>query len=354
MFSKSSAFLASFFANRLTRQVRELWASTLIMDLAVSMVAIFEPVFLYLLFSRYYPLSAALMLVCLFYLAIYAAYLFAIPLGAKFARRFGYENSIAVASVFFILIYFSLFAARTWPVFIAVAIIAYVAQKTFYWPAFHSNFARFSAAGERGREISNLWALESAIYIIGPLIGGLAIEFYGFKALFVLVSILMLASNIPMLITRENFEPKKFAYWPAFRRLFDRDNRRRLSAHLGFGEEWIALVIWPIFMYLVARDFLGLGLISASSTFFATVIILFIGRWTDKNDKARVLRFGSILYFFSWLFKILARAASGVILVDVYSRVAKSTIALPITADIYDNAKRGSVMETIVFFEMSL
>jgi len=354
MFSKPSVIISSLFAKHLTRQVRELWTSTLILDLAVSMVTIFEPVFLYVLISPHFPLSTTLIFIALFYLAIYIPYLFAVPLGAKFAKRYGYENSIAVASIFFILIYFSLFAARNWPAFIIVAVIAYVAQKTFYWPAFHSNFARFSSAGEQGREISNLWALESSIYILGPLIGGLIIQFYGFRVLFIVVSILMLVSNIPMLVTKEIFEPKKFAYFSAFKSLFSKDNRQHLLAQLGYGEEWIVLVIWPIFMYLVVQDFLGLGLIAAASTFIATVVLLFVGRWTDKSDKVRVLRSGTIFYFFSWLFKIVTRSALGVLLIDVYSRVSKSTIALPITATTYQNAQNGSVMGTIVFFEMSL
>ncbi|MFA6526149.1 MAG: MFS transporter [Candidatus Buchananbacteria bacterium] len=354
MFSKPSILISSLFANRLTRQVRELWTSTLILDLAVSMVTIFEPVFLYILFIRFFPLNTTLIFISLFYLAIYVPYFFAVPLGAKFAKRFGYENSIAVASVFFILVYLSLFAARIWPAFIVLAVAAYVCEKTFYWPAFHSNFARFSSVGEQGREISNLWALESAIYILGPLVGGLIIQFYGFKVLFIVVSVLMLSSNIPMLVTREVFEPKKFAYFSAFKSLFDKSNRQHFLGQIGFGEEWIVLVIWPVFMYLVAEDFLGLGLIAAGSTFIATLVLLFIGRWTDKGDKARVLRFGTVFYFFSWLFKILTRSALGVMMIDVYSRVSKSTIALPITAMTYQNAQNSSVTGAIVFFEMSL
>lgn len=354
MFAKPSVLISSLFANRLRRQVRELWTSTLILDLAVSMVTIFEPVFLYILFSRYYSQNITLSLIGLFYLAIYIPYFFTVPLGAKFAKRFGYENSIAVASIFFILIYLSMFASRRFPLLIIITIIAYIAQKTFYWPAFHSNFARFSVKGEQGREISNLWALESAIYILGPLIGGLIIQFYGFRVLFTLVSVLMLISNIPMLVTREKFKPKGFEYWGAFKKLFAKDNRRHLLAQFGHGEEWIVLVMWPIFMYLVAKDFLGLGLISAGSTFIATLVVLLVGRLTDKSDKERILRFGTVFYFFSWLFRILGRSIFGVLLIDVYSRVAKSTIALPITASTYQTARDGSVTGEIVFFEMSL
>jgi len=344
----------SLFAHRLTRQVRELWTSTLILDLAVSMVTIFEPVFLFVLFSRYYDLKSTLELISMFYLAIYLAYFFVVPLGAKFAKWFGYENSIAIASLFQIGIYFSLFAANHSLLFIYSAIVAYIIAKALYWPAFHSNFARFSTDGEQGREISNLWALESFVYVMGPVLGGLIIEFFGFRVLFIIVSALILVSNIPMLVTKEVFEVRPFPYWPAIKRLFARENLKQLAARLGYGEEWIYLVIWPIFMYLIAEDYLGLGLISATSTFLATLLLLFIGRLTDKSNKQRILRLGTIFYFFGWLLKILARTPVGVLILDTYSRVAKNSISLPVVASIYRDAQKSSVMNTIVFFEMSL
>lgn len=346
--------IPSFFATRLTRQVRELWASTLIIDLSASMVSIFEPVFLYVIFSKIYTLQTSLMYVALFYLAVYIPYLFAVPLGAKFAKRYGYEISIAVSSIFFISLYFSLFAANSSIWFLFPAVIAYVLQKLFYWPAFHANFARFGADGEQGREVGNLWALQSLIYIIGPLIGGLILQFFGFRVLFIVVSLLTLASNLPMLITKEYFEVTPFYYFKAWKRLFSKENRRHFLAQLGYGEEWIVLCIWPIFIFLIATDYLGLGIISALSTLVATIVLIIVGRLTDKNDKQAILKFGTIFYFFSWLLKLVSRTPLGIIFLDTYSRVAKNTVALPITASVYHDAQDVSVMGTIVFFEMSL
>lgn len=354
MFSNFFSPITSLFAKRLTRQIRELYSATLILDLAVSMVSIFEPVFLYVFFSQTLPLKETLECVIYFYLAVYVLYFILIPLGAKFAKRFGYENSIALATLFQIMLYFSLFAMNRFPWAVAVAVVVYAIAKCLYWPAFHANFARFSADGEQGREISNLYALESFIYIVGPLVGGLVLEAFGFKVLFVAVSILMLASNIPMLITKEIFEPKNFAYFKVYKSFFKKENRKKFFAHWGYGEELIVLVLWPIFMYLAANDFLGLGVISAISTLTATVILLFIGRLADKRGKAKLLKFGVVLYFFSWLFKILTRNYLGIILLDAYSRITKNSVAIPITASLYKDAQHSSVMEEIVFFEAAL
>lgn len=354
MLSESYNFIKSFFAQKLSRQVRELYASTLILDLAISMVAIFEPVFLYLFFSQTYGLKGTLECLVLFYLSLYSLYLFLIPVGAKFAKRFGYENSIALSTLFQIILYFSLFAMNHFGSAVFVAVIVYAIAKALYWPAYHANFARFSADGEQGREITNLYAMESFIFIIGPLIGGLILEFFGFKIIFIVASVLILASNIPMLMTKETFEPQPFGYLDAFKNTFAKENRRKFFAHWGFGEEWIVAVLWAVFMYLAANNFLGLGIISAVSTFVSTGILLFIGRLADKHEKKKILRFGIVLYFFGWFFRILTRNYLSIIMVDIYSRVTKNFISVPITVGLYNNAKNSSVMKTIVFFESSL
>lgn len=354
MLSKSFNIVNSLLAHRLTRQVRELYTATLILNFAVAMVSIFEPVFLYVFFSKFYPLKGALEQVTLFYLGVYVIYLFIVPLGAKFAKRYGYESSIALASIFQIALYFLLFGMNRFYPAVILAIIIYAIAKAFYWPAYHSNFAKFSSQGEQGRELSNLYILEAFVFIAGPLLGGLILQFYGFKVLFLVVSVLILVSNIPMLITKEQFDPHPFAYRDAFKRLFSKNTGKKFLAHMGYGEEWIILNMWPIFMFLVASDYLGLGLISAISVFLSTAVLLFVGRWTDKSDKNVVLRYGTIFYFFSWLFKVLVRNPFGVASVDIFSRVAKNSIALPITADLYQEAQQGSVMNSIVFFEMSL
>ncbi len=346
--------LSSFFAHKLTQQVRELYSSTLILNFAISAVTIFEPIFIYLLFIDKYGLSKTLQLVLFFYLGVYLLYFLILPFGAKFARRFGFEHSIAVSTIFTASFYLSLFASSYDISWIFVSIIAYALWKMFYWPAYHSDFAYFSADGEQGRQISNLLVLESIVYIIGPLVGGLILQFSNFNVLFVLVSILMILSNIPMLITREQFEPADFSYFRAYRRLFRRENLKKMFSFIGFGEELIVLTIWPIFIYIVVKDFLSLGILTSISILVTTIIFLYIGKVTDNGDSKGLLRFGVTLYFFSWLLRLVTRNILGIFLVDAYSRISKQSISIPMTAITYKKAHDTSIMKTILFFEMSL
>jgi len=163
-----------------------------------------------------------------------------------------------------------------------------------------------------------------------------------------------LVSNIPMLLTKEEVISSHFDYWKTYELLFDRSKRRQLVAYLGFGEELLAMTIWPIFIYLVVRDFLGLGLLTAGAVFVTTVVFLLIGKLSDQNDRRVVSHYGTVFYFISWLIRLITRGVFGVFVVDSYSRIAKQSLLIPMTAKLYEDAQDRSVMREVVFFEMSL
>ena len=339
----------NFVAAKLSRQVSELFASNLIITLATAMVAIFEPIYLYVQ-------GFSLVQILYFFLAVYVAYFLLVPLGAKFARNFGYEKAMYLASPFLIGYYAFLYLIPTGREFIYLAIAALVLQKVFYWPAYHADFARFGRSDERGREVGNLLLITSLVAIIAPLIGGLVVENWGWATLFVAVSILILASNLPMVTTPEKFQPKPFSYWHAYRRLGYAENRRNFFGFLGFGEELIVLVIWPVFIFTVLKDFLSVGSLVAVATLVTTLVLLYVGRMTDGDSSHRrsLLKIGSIFYSAAWWLRLLATGPLAVFLVDTLSRITKDVVVVPMMAMTYDHASETSVMKTVVFFEMSL
>lgn len=340
-------FYQKYFANGLSRQVKELFWSTAILDFAVSAVGIFEPIYLY-------TLGFSIQKIILFYIAIYAIYFLIVPLGGKIARTQGYEHSILYSTPFLILYYLSLFAIPYHPFFIASAIIALALQKMLYWPGYHADFARFGEDGKRGREISNLVVFDSLATILGPAFGGVIIATTGFKVLFIIVSFLILVSNIPLLTTGEEFVPVQFSYKDAFRRLVRSDNRRRLFAYIGYGEELVAGLLWPIFIFLVIKDYISVGFLISASIFLATILTLYIGRVTDVEGRREVLKIGVIFTFFTWLMRILVTSGIGVFVVDSFYRISRRTLGVPLAAITYERAKKTSVMKSIIFFQMAL
>lgn len=340
-------FIEHYLAPHPTQEVKELFISTSILDFAVSAVMIFEPIYLY-------KQGFSLQQILWFYVAVYVLYFFLLPIGGRICRRHGYEHTILFSAPFLIIYYLSFFAISYNRVFIAAAVIALAIQKILYWPGYHSNFATWSEKTERGREISNLSALIAFTSAMAPVIGGLVVALWGFKTLFIIVAVLILASNIPMLRTPEFFMPKPFPYVEAFGRLLQQQNRRSFWVFVGYGEELIVLVLWPIFAATIVSDLFSLGIVVSLSMLANILATLYIGSIVDEGDRVPVLRSGTVFVAGSWLARIMVSSGLGIFLVDSFYRVAKNMVGVPLMAMVYDGARRGGTAETVVFFEMAL
>lgn len=339
--------IPSYFARRARYQVRELYLSRAILDLATATVMLFEPIYLY-------KLGFSLAQIMYFFLAIYLLYFIFLPLGAKFAKRFGFEHSIFLSSPMQIAYYASLFLMTYSLYFVIPAVIFYTLQKTFYWPGYHANFAHYGLAEEQGREVSNITVIISLVYIAGPFLGGALINWFGFPVLFIVASVLILVSNLPLMLTPEKFEPSDFSYKDSLKRLFRKEHRRKFFSYLGFGEELIVLVLWPIFIYTIVKSEFSVGYIIAGATLFTSIIVLYVGKLIDKKGKHGVLRFSSIIYSLSWFLRILTSGAFGIFLVDTLSRTGKNMVSVALTTITYNRARNGGIMKQIIFFESAL
>lgn len=347
-------FLKTFLPHHMRRQVKELFIATTFVNLALAMVVLFEPIYLYQ--KLHYKLHE----IMLFYFIVYIVYFFIMPLGAKFARKKGYELGIFIGTFLYIVFYVSLFLIAWYPILFYISPVIYALQKMFYWPSYHADFARFTDDKEEGREISAMTVASSLVYIIGPILAGFIIYEWGYGALFTLASIIFLASNIPTLITREKFKPAGFSYKSAYKDLFSKENRQAFWAYAGYGEELIVLVVWPVFISIVISNMFDLGMIVTLATLVTTVVVLYIGKLSDSTNKRKILSLGSVFYSLAWFFRIFIVNTVGVFFVDTMSRLGKNVVSIPLVALTYEQAKdvedhkKRSVMSKVVFFEMSL
>jgi len=343
-----TSYFKTYFAHNSTSQVRELYTSATILNFAISAVGLFEPLYLY-------QQGFTLVHIILFYLTIYSGYFLGMPFGAKFARKKGYEHSILVSTPFLVLYYLSLFAIAIHPVFIGSAVVMLITTKTFYWQGYNADFAKFSVDGERGREISNLIALNNITSILGPIVGGLILEFFNFRILFAVASLCILASNIPLLKTPEQFTPTTFSYKDAYKRLVRRDNRRAMVSYMGYGEELVYMYLWPIFIFFaVKNDYLSVGSLVALATLLSTLVVLYVGKISDRYNQRSVLRFGAIIKSLSWFIRVFTRGVGGIFFIQILYQVSDHLVRVPQMSMTYGSANHGSTMKRMVFFEMAL
>lgn len=335
-----------YFSFNIRTEISELYASTAIADLAIALVLLFEPIFLYQV------MSFTVQQVLLFFAVVYALYILFIPFGAKIISRYGYEHGIFFSIPFQIIYWFLLFGAKDNFNLIYFAPVVFAIEKSFFWPSFHSIVARFARDGQRGREFSVLYAIVNLMLIAGPFLGGLLAERFGVRTAFMVASAIYFCSFIPLFRTKEVFTPKIYKFrdtWELYK-----SYPTKFLGYLGFGEELIVLTVWPIFIYLVIKDYKDTGAVVTVATLVATILALHIGKITDRNSKRLMIKVGAFFYTLVWFGRLIVNNAFSVFIVDALSRTSKDTVFIPLSTVTYERAEETHILPYAVFFEQSL
>ncbi len=329
------------------REIKEFFVTVTIQQLSIGAINLFEPIFLY-------QLNIGLKGILLYYLAVYVPYFIIIPFGGKFAKRFGYEHSLATATFVNSLYYICLALIPFVPGFLFVAPLLSAIQKTFWWPAYHANFARFSKEDERGREIGSLNALYTLASAIGPFLGGAILLVGNFTILYAVGVVLMILSVIPLFTTRESFKPSLISWREQMRFVFGRAYRRRLLGGIGYGEEMITQTIWPIYIFVLLGSALNLGAIIGFATILTIIVSIITGRVMDKKREGKINFWSALVLIFSWVLRPFVGVASTIFLADTAARVSKFAMMIPAYSKIYQDGKKTHVMREVMAYEMSL
>ncbi|HYC79715.1 MAG TPA: MFS transporter [Candidatus Binatia bacterium] len=347
MFQLNRYIHPGYLSHHLSREIQELYWAKSISDLATAAVMLFEPIFLVSV------LGFSMQQVMYFFLAVYGIYLVILPLGAKVAAKKGYEHAILYSTLFMVLYWALLFAAQEVNFWIYLAPIALAVQKCLYWPAFYADMARFSSADQRGRENSGLYALVSIIFILGPFLGGYLLSEFGYSSLFIVATVLMLLSNLPLFSTIEQFTPKEYKYSDTLAMF--KAYPKQMVGYWGFGEELTQLVIWPIFIFMTIPDFFDFGTIISISTLIATAVMLYVGVLTDRGNAKHVLiRTFSVFNAIFWFIRPYFPNFKGIVTTNTLGTIGKHSLIVPITSMTYDRANETHIMPYLVFFEQNL
>ncbi len=333
-----------YFRKHVPLQVEELFASSAIMDFAGAAITLFEPIYLWTLGYRVREIMG-------FYLIVYVAYFFLLPLGGKFVARYGHERSILISTIWLVLYFLALVGIRQNAQVFFVAPLLIALQKTFYWPAYHFDLMRFAVKEERASEFSALWSLTTLMYVLGPIAGGVVVKFFGFPQLFLGAALVILLSSAPHFLSRPIPKHEEYSYGKSFLLPFRRRYWRNTIGYLALGEELIQLTLWPIFISIILADLFGVGLIVGASALLTAIATLLIGKWTDRTSKHNVLASGGAVTAGVWLLRTLFRTTPLVFLLDTVGRLSHNTTFVSMTTMTYDRAHEDDYSWHGVYYE---
>jgi MFS family permease len=341
-----SLHFPQYFTKKVRQEIGEVYAHSAIANTALSMMSIFEPIFLYA------ALGFTITQVLIFTAIVYGTYIICIPIGGKVASFYGYKHAIGISVPFQILYWTLLISSQQNFNLAFVAAVLYGLSKTFYWPGFHSLMARYSDKDQVGREFGLVYSLISLTLIVGPLFAGVLTKHFGFTIMFLVTALIYSLSLFPLFLHKEIFTPKIFEYKQTLE--FYKTMPKKFLGYLGFGEEMVALNIWPIFVFLIVKDYEGAGALATISSLIAAGLALIVGKITDQYSKHMLIKLGAFFGSLTWFARFIATTFWSAFFVDSLARTTKEMYFIPVSTNLYLKAGSTHVVPYVVFFEQSL
>ena len=324
------------------RELNELYISVAIKSFAVSTISIFIPIFL---LNLNYSLTSVL----IFYAILNATHaLFVIP-SAKISSKYGFKHSILFSIPILIIFYLALYTLEqfSWPIYLLAVIFGI--SNSLFWMGYHVDFSKFSDKKNRGKEVGMTKIVSLIFHALGPVIGGLILTFIGFEALFATVSVLLIASAIPLFFSKDIHEPILFS----IKEIFKGQKIKNTLAFAGHGiESGISSVIWPIFIFFtILNNFATLGSVSSLSILFSLVFVFIVAKFSDIHRRL-FLKIGSIMNALIWSIRFFIKTTFQVFIIDSFYGISQTLIHIPFDALSYDKANKSNIVKFIVFREM--
>src|SRR3989344_519139 len=333
----------------------DIYLSEAIKMFGVSLVSIFETIYLFVVFKNLgvaFPAAAVFGFFSVFFLA----FALLCPLGALFSSRFGFSKAALLSSPFLFLFFVCLLLLPKYPWLIAVALVAITIRASLFWPGFHLLFATATPAQNRGQALSGLVIISTVASVLGPAVGGIVIAQFGYAVLFAVVLPFVLASALPFVLVRDSDHKFKHSPGEMFRRIKNlRDWRSTLAFAASGAEDEANGRVWPLFLFLLAISFSSLGIIVSLCTALGVLTTWIFGKLSDRIDRIKILRFASAAASASWLVRAGVRTVLPAAFANMVYGVSRAAYNVPFLTTFYDRAATSpDPYAAIVFREIAL
>ena len=340
-----------FFRHLLKTEASQFFTSIAIRNLALGMILIFEPIYLYLYFGK------SLSLTVLFFAAVFGLYGLLVVFGARIMAKTGLRKSMLISHFFFFSYYLCLFFFNQFFLLTVLAIILKAIGMVLFWPAFHIDFALFSKKENRGRQVGKLSIAGSIPIIISPILGGWILTMFGYPGLFTTVLIVLFASAIPLFLSKKKRVIYTDSFIEAWQRVFKKENRQISLAFISSALEGaINCYLWPLFMFILAIGYAQMGGITTFALGAATLFTLYMGRISGTIiNRIWFLNIGSFLTSVAWIIKYFVITPFDAFLAQTLYRICRTSASIPFQTIFYEKASlRGAEADEFIVYRETL
>lgn len=326
--------------------MNEIYLSVFIMNLAESMISIFVPIYLY---SLHYSIVYILFF---FLIGHIGNVVFAVPI-ARLTSSLGSKHAVLISVPFLVIYYLGLKFLPEIPWLFYIIPLGITFRSLLYNFGFELNYIDHLDRKKVGKELSSMAILSIMGSVLSPLLAGFVIVYSGYGTIFLLGIILLVISTIPLLLSPDKHPEVNFTLnniWKLFKL---KSNAGMIFSYTGYAiESSIGRNIWPVFLIILLGTTEKVGYLVAISAFITVVVIGLTGRLADRYDYKKLLKLGTMFYFFGWLGCLMADTATKVLFINSYKDLAGRFLQIPWSSIFYRIINRDSYFQLVVLRDM--
>lgn len=313
-------------------ELSELYASTMLRSLGLSLVGIFVPIYLY-------KLGYELPVVFLFMAGVFGARMVFDILSGYLVAWQGPKHVILASNILqaFTLILLLTLPQYDWPLWVISAL--WGLSISMFFIAYHVDFSKIMHLGNGGKELGFMTIMERVGAALGPVVGGVIATVFGPEYTIMVATGLFMGAVIPLFLSAE---PTALHQKISYRGLPYRRLKRDFLSFASLGaENTVSISVWPLFAavtILTVNTYANIGLVTSLGVIAAIVTAQFIGRVVDREKGGTLLRGSVVANFFLHLLRPLAQGFGGVLLVNIANEVVTTGYKLPYTKGMYARA----------------
>jgi len=322
--------------------ITAIYLNTTLRTLAISLVGIFIPVYIFMQTQRVFGEGIAIGLygVIVYYLIYRLVVLFLVIPVSSIISKIGFRWSLLFSALLLAIMLFLFSLTTTYFWVLIVAAIVHGTQAAFYWLSYRSLFVKDGVLGRLGEEVSINAILSRVVAIGGPALGGIIIATWGFSYLFWIALVIVIFSGLPFFFMHYHKRNKPATVSSVINWLKVEKHRNEEISFIGRNiEGFVAAIFWPLFIFLIVGSYEKQGLVVSLGLVAGAIVILFAGRIFDKKYSFKVYRFGVIWVSIIYLVRIFVNSLGKLVMVQVAYDMASPFYWVTFDSLVYERAR---------------
>lgn len=311
-----------------------------------SLVSIFMSVYLY-------SLGFSISMILLFALGISLTFIIIAPAIVYIINKIGMKYTLLLSSPFFFIQLLSLQYITTHPIFFHILWLSRGFYIALFWFTFRCEVINNGSRKSRGNELGTLQIIATILTTIGPVIGGIFLEYLTYNKLLIFTTFFLVVSNLPLLLSKDTRIPKiNFHHKDYLKLIKKKTNRKTKITQMCEGiEVTLSVFLWPIILYIfLNNNFASLGLMYTGLSIVTIFVLIKLKSYIDKHSKKKVLKIASRIQSLGWLSRIFFITIGGIFLyvVESISKLISNISTMTLTSIFYNNTNSKNFIEALL------